>query len=147
MGAKANGCFRRNLRGIRSNNLYGLQRNIGGGSDLLLNTEVSFALKNTSGQYEIKEFSLFEMDKVKKDFPSIEMYLNKNKEFSFGLRCPLCGEHHRYSYNLNEFLKRDMVIGGCESLGMPLFFIGNQRKVHQRIKGINEASRKICATI
>lgn len=114
---------------------------------MLLNTEVSFALKNTFGQYEIKDLSLFEMDKVTKDFPGIEMYSNRNKELSFKLRCPLCGENHSYSYSVNDLLKRDMVIGGCENLGMPLFFIGNQVKVHQRIKSFRDVNKNLAAMI
>lgn len=114
---------------------------------MLLNTEISLALKNTSGQYEIKEFSLFEMDNVMKNIPSIDIHVNRSKEFSFRLTCPLCGEKHSYSYSISELFKREMVIGGCENLGMPLFFIGNNRKVHQRIKRFNEINKNISAMI
>jgi hypothetical protein len=112
---------------------------------LLFNTEVSFALKNTSGQYEIKDISLFEMERINKHFSDIEMHINRSNKLSFTVKCTLCGDYHSYSYNLNDVIKRDMVIGGCESLGMPLFFIGNKIKVHQRIKSFNEIRRSTWA--
>ncbi|WP_127837046.1 hypothetical protein [Clostridium prolinivorans] len=114
---------------------------------MLLTTDISIALKNHYGQYEIKEISLFELNKLKNSFLNLDVRLNKNKEVSFRLKCPLCGEYHYYKYNINEILKRDMVIGGCEILGMPLFFIGDCRKVNWRIKKYNQINKSIYAMI
>lgn len=114
---------------------------------MLLDTDISIALKNHYGQYEIREISLFELDKIKNKFPNFEAKFNRNKEVNFRLKCPLCGEYHYYSYSINELLKRDMLIGGCEVFGMPIFFIGNGRKVHQRINKYNQINKSIYAMI
>jgi hypothetical protein len=114
---------------------------------LLLNTEVCFALKNNFGEYETKDVSVFEIDKINKSFSSLEIKLVRNREVSFKLKCPLCGDYHNYNYSLNDFIRREMVIGGCESLGMPLFFVGSSRKVKQRINKFNDINREKIAMI
>jgi hypothetical protein len=117
------------------------------GNGLLYDTQISFALKNILGQYEINEFSLFEIDKISKKFPNLNISISRQKEVGFRIECPLCGEYHKYSYNLNEFVKREMVIGGCEVLGIPLFYIGNKFKVFQRVSKINEVNKNVSAMI
>lgn len=114
---------------------------------LLIDTDISIALKNLYGEYEIKEISLFELGKLRSGFPSLEVILNRNKEINFRIKCPLCGEYHYYNYNIKDLLKKDMLIGGCEILGMPIFYIGNCSKVYQRISKYNKINKAICAMI
>lgn len=105
---------------------------------LLINSKISFALKDVYGQYKIKEIFIFEIEEINKSFPYMQINSRGNKELSFSMKCPLCTETHIFKYNINEFFKREVVIGGCETLGIPLFYIGNQHKVHERIKRFNE---------
>lgn len=105
---------------------------------MLINSKISIALKNAYDQYEIKEISIFEIEKLEKAFPCIQINSKGHKQFSFTMKCPLCGEAHYYKYNINDFLKREVIIGGCETLGVPLFYIGNESKVHERINKVNE---------
>jgi len=114
---------------------------------LLFNTGVSIAFKNACDQYEIEQFSLFEIEKVNSRFASMKVKNNRNKEIQFKVKCPLCGEEHHYNYSISEFVKRDMIIGGCEALGVPLFYIGDREKVDKRIKRYREISEELYAMI
>lgn len=105
---------------------------------MLINSKISIALKSAYDQYEIKEFSIFKLEMVKEVFPCIKINSRGHKEFSFTMKCPLCSEVHSFKYNINEFIKREVVIGGCETFGTPLFYIGNENKVHERIKKVKE---------
>jgi ArsR family metal-binding transcriptional regulator len=110
---------------------------------LLFNMDIAIAFKNIKDQYEIEEFSLFEIEKVNKKFPSHEVKISKNKEMIIKVGCPLCGEKHYYKYNLCELLKREMTIGGCEILGMPVFYIGAKEKIEQRVNKYREINRQL----
>ena len=114
---------------------------------LLCNTDVSIAFKNVCGQYDIEQFSLFEVEKINRRFTSLEVKINRNKEIHFKVKCPLCGEYHHYNYNIGEFVKRDMIIGGCEALGVPLYYIGEKENVEKRIKRYREISEELYAMI
>jgi len=114
---------------------------------LLCNTGISIAFKNSCDQYEIEQFSLFEVEKVNRRFTSMKVKINRNKEIQFKVKCPLCGEEHHYGYSIGEFIKRDMIIGGCEVLGVPLFYIGDGDKVGKRIKRYREISEELYAMI
>lgn len=114
---------------------------------MLLNTDISFALKNTLGEYDIKDISIFELENLNKKFSGFKISLNRNKEVNIRIKCPLCGEEHNYFYSINDILNREMIIGGCEVLGMPLFYMGNKFKVLQRISKFNEINRNRWAMI
>jgi hypothetical protein len=114
---------------------------------VLINSQISIAIKNAYDKYEIKEISIFEIEKVKKYFSCVQIKTKGHREFSFTIKCPLCSEIHSYKYNINEFLKREVVIGGCETLGIPLFYIGNESKVHERIDKVNDQKSDIIAMI
>ena len=110
---------------------------------MLFNMDIAMAFKNMKGQYEIEKFSLFEIEKINKKFPSHEMKINKNKEVIIKVSCPLCGEKHYYKYNLSELLKREMTIGGCEILGIPVFYIGGKEKIEQRVNKYIEINKQL----
>ena len=85
------------------------------------------------GQYETKNLTIFEINNMNKQYSNLEIIGNKNKEVTFKIKCPICNKYHYYKYNIVSIMKSEMVIGGCELLGIPIFFIGNNEKVNERI--------------
>jgi len=110
---------------------------------LILNMDIAIAFKNIKDQYEIEKFSLFEIERVNKKFPSHEMKIINSKEMIIKVGCPLCGEKHYYRYSLCELLKREMTIGGCEILALPVFYIGGTEKIEQIVNKYREINRQL----
>ena len=114
---------------------------------MIFNTDMSIALKNFYGQYDLKNFSLFEINKINESFTSLKVKIQNNEEIILKIKCPLCGNYHQYKYSVNEFARRKIIIGGCEVLGLPLFYIGNHYKVKQKISRIDGINKEVCAMI
>jgi hypothetical protein len=114
---------------------------------LIFDTNIAIALKNSNGEYKIEELTIFEMESMNIRFPSLSVEMHKANEIVIKVKCPLCGECHLYHYNINELLKRNMVIGGCEQLALPIFFIGKNEKVIQKVKEHRQTIKRIRAMI
>jgi hypothetical protein len=110
---------------------------------MTINTEFSIALKNSFGQYLSKSFSVFEIEKVICDFPSLEIKWADRRELIFKVKCPICCKDHYYKYDRNDFIKREVVVGGCEVTGMPIFYIGKNRNVTERINRFNDIHKRV----
>lgn len=114
---------------------------------MLYNTNLSFALKNEMGEYEVKDFILFQLDKFNSSFKNLKVNYDKNNGITFKLRCPFCNEYHYYTYKFNTFFKSDMIIGGCENLGEQSFIIGKSDKVIERVKRYMSIKSRIYAML
>ena len=114
---------------------------------MIFDTNIAMALKNSKGEYKIEELTIFEIESMNNRFPSLNIELNKGNEIVIMAKCPLCGEGHLYHYNVNELLKRNMVIGGCEQLALPIFFIGKNQKVIQKVTEHRQTIKRIHAMI
>jgi hypothetical protein len=114
---------------------------------MLLDTDMSIALKNIYGTYDINNFSLFETDKINRSFTSLKVKVRNNKEIIFKIKCPICGKYHSYKYGINEFIKRRFIVGGCEALGTPLFYIGTYDKVMQKVNQVKNINKQVYAMI
>lgn len=114
---------------------------------MLVDTEVSAAFKNSLGQYEVKRMSIFSIADIHKYFIGLDIKCNFNGEMELKVKCPLCGEYHFYSYDIVSVIKGGMVIGGCEILGYPVFFIGNKKKIEEKINRYKEVNKKIQAML
>lgn len=114
---------------------------------MLLNTEICMAFKNPLGLYDITTISVFNMGDINLQFNSVMFNVKKNKEVEINIKCPICEERHKYTFQINEFINRHMVIGGCEIMGIPIFYIGKESMVREKVKKHKEINRKIHAMI
>lgn len=112
---------------------------------MLFKTDISIALKNFQGRYDFKKFSLFETTKINESFTSLQVSVINNKMVVIKVKCALCGNNHYYRYNISEFVKKNLIVGGCEVLGFPLFYIGNYDKVRRKVVKHNETNKKMYA--
>lgn len=109
---------------------------------MIYDTKLSLAVKNEFGQYEIREFTLFDMYNINSIFKNLEFRSNKNREIKFKIKCPICNNYHYYSFKIKNFYNIGMMIGGCEILGLPLFFLGERKKVNERINKYKVISKE-----
>lgn len=114
---------------------------------LILDTNIAMALKDSNGQYKVEELTIFEIESMRTKFPCLYVKLNKGDEILIEVKCSLCGDYHSYHYNINELLKTNMVIGGCEQLALPIFFIGKNEKVIKKVNEHRQTIEKIYAMI
>jgi len=117
---------------------------------LIVDTNIAVALKNSNGEYKVCELTIFEMKSMKtmkRKFPSLNIKVSKGNEILIVVKCSLCGEKHFYRYNINELLKINMVIGGCEQLALPIFLIGKNQKVIEKVNEYRQTIEKIYALI
>jgi hypothetical protein len=114
---------------------------------MLIDTSISIAIRSTCGSYDIKEFSIFELANLKEVVEGLKINISKNKDVVFNIKCPLCGAYHDFQYSLLELVDREVIIAGCEELGIPVLFIGKSFKIEKRINRYKEINTKILAMI
>lgn len=114
---------------------------------MLIETSISIALRSIYGSYDIKEFSIFELINLKEAAEGLKISTSKNKNVIFNIKCPLCGKYHDYKYSSLELINREVIIAGCEELGIPVLFIGKSFKVEERINRYKQINTKILAMI
>ena len=100
---------------------------------MLLDSNICVAFKCNNGQYDLEYISLFELADLKNRFKDIQVHIIDGKEVNFKVKCPLCEKYHCYKYGVKEFIKRKMILGGCEELGIPIFYIGDKDLVEQKV--------------
>ncbi len=110
---------------------------------MIIQTELGIAIKNTFGKYELIDFSLFNTSKINEY--ELGLTINKSNKGSIVItaKCHICNNIHKYNYNIDEFLKREIIVGGCEILGIPLFYIGNKSTIEERVYKQNQIFDKI----
>ncbi|MCC9293683.1 hypothetical protein ACFHWD_05045 [Clostridium sp. MT-14] len=114
---------------------------------MILQTNISVAARNSEGKYDIKNFSVFDVNKINESFTSLKISLVNNKILLLSVQCELCGNIHYFRYNINYLVRKDIIIGGCEILGFPILYIGNYNVIKNKILKYNEIKEKIYALI
>lgn len=114
---------------------------------MLINSELCIAVKNYYGQYRLRNFSIFKIDDLNSCFTPFKATIDKNREIIIKVKCPICDCYHFYRYSINDVLNRNILVGGCESLGVPLFYIGKNKNVLNRVKRYNEVNKNLFAMI
>ena len=114
---------------------------------LIFDTNIAIALKDSGGEYKVCELTLFEIESMKNRFTILNIKICEGKEILIDVKCSLCGEDHFYHYNINKLLKRNMVIGGCEQSALPIFLIGKNEKVVEKVNEHRKIIEKIYARI
>lgn len=100
---------------------------------MLIDFNKCMAFKDYNGQYDLKYINLFGIKNLEDKFKNIKVELIKNKEIRFKVYCPICGRYHFYDYDIRELVKRKMILGGCEELNIPIFYIGDSELVKNKV--------------
>lgn len=114
---------------------------------MLINSEFIIAVKDNYGQYYLKDFSIFNIQFLNNCFTTFNFALNKKKKITIKAKCPICDGTHYYKYSISDILNGNVLVGGCESFGIPLFYIGNYEDVINIVKRYNVMNKSLLAMI
>lgn len=96
---------------------------------MIINASVGIAFKEKNGEYFKVKKSLFELCGLIQEDHSSYLISRKNKDIIFKINCPICGEKHQYTYRMQDIISKELLVGGCEITGMPVFYIGKEEKL------------------
>ena len=114
---------------------------------MIIDTSICIALRSIYGSYDIREFSIFELVNLKKVTEGLKINISRDKDITLNIKCPLCDKCHDYKYGSLELVNREVIIAGCEELGIPVLFMGKSFKVQERINRYKQINTKILAII
>lgn len=112
---------------------------------MILDTSISIALKNQFGKYDIKSTSLFKIKEANKLFELMKMDLKNKNTVIINVKCPLCSKWHSFNYCINDMINQELIVCGCKTLGTPVLFIGEDKKVKSRVKKYNSIIKETYA--
>ncbi|WP_461207580.1 hypothetical protein [Clostridium sp. DL1XJH146] len=110
---------------------------------MVINSLISLAIKNGNGEYRIVTLSVFEIEKLQKEFDELYIIRNNYNEVIIKIKCMLCGEDHTYKYKIRNFMSKTINICGCEKLGIPIIIIGKRDEIKSRVKKYEEVNKKV----
>ncbi|WP_097026598.1 hypothetical protein [Clostridium peptidivorans] len=113
----------------------------------MINSNITIALKNHMIKYEIRKVSIFKLSSLKYEINSIKNVIIENRQVCLEIVCPLCGQNHKYEYSIQEVLNSKLIVGGCKEIYIPLFYIGDQEKVLEKVKLFNSTNNKVYALL
>ncbi|WP_333859662.1 hypothetical protein [Clostridium sp.] len=114
---------------------------------MIFETNMGIAIKTLEGNYAFKSFSLFNLNKINKDFTSLDVSFLNNKILSLRVKCIFCESIHHYKYSIRELIRKGMIIGGCDVLGLPILYVGNCEIIEKEIVKYNKVNTRIYAMI
>ena len=114
---------------------------------MVFESNMSIAVKNENGEYKIRKGCFFKFKELNKEITSLNSIKIFNGEIILNIQCPLCGASHYYRYSLKELTSEGILIGGCEEIGIPIFYIGNYEKIMKKIFDYNNTNKNIYAML
>ncbi|KAJ53280.1 hypothetical protein BD780_004033 [Clostridium tetanomorphum] len=114
---------------------------------MIFESNITFALKNECGKYIIKNTLFFKMKELDKEVTSINSIKIAKGEIIINIRCPVCCGNHCYRYSLKELACKELLVGGCEEIGIPILYIGKYNKVRKKIFNYDNINKEIYAMI
>ncbi len=114
---------------------------------MLYNFVIRLAVKDLSNCYKSYDLSIFKLKSISDYLPNINVTITKAKRILVRYNCPICGEEHEISYNIKDLIRKQLIIGGCDITGSPVYFIGQPIKVSKYISKYNEINSKIYAML
>lgn len=114
---------------------------------LVYNTELSVAIRYDNGDYYKVDTSIFELAGIINYMDSLSISINKYREMTIQVKCPVCGDVHSHTYSIADVLKRKMSIFGCELTGLPICIVGKSDKVTRFIDKQKEINEKLYAML
>lgn len=112
---------------------------------MILDTSISIALKNQFGKYDIEGTSLFKIKEANKLFELMKVDLKNKNTIMIRLKCPLCSKWHSFNCCVNDVINQELIVYGCKTLGTPVLFVGENKKVKSRAKKYNRIIKETYA--
>ncbi|SCN23866.1 hypothetical protein N3C_1535 [Clostridium sp. N3C] len=114
---------------------------------MLYNFDIKIAVKNSNNCYKSYDFSIFELESISDYLPDFNATINSSNKICIRYKCPICGEEHENNYNIKDFFRKQLIIGGCDITGSPVYFVGQPIKVSKYISKYNEINSKVYAML